>query len=295
MSYPSRVRRLPPNKGGMRLRTAALAASALALGAPAAAHTAGDADVAALQVGLAARSLYTDDVDGYVGPHTLAGLSRLPGATTLVAPGTRAALGDYGAYALGSRPLVAGTYGWDVAALQFMLAWHGFPSGPFDGTFGPRTKAAVLRFQRWAGIDPIGIAGPRTLAALRLAPAACPLRLSMPVDASPTDGFGPRGSAFHTGIDFPAPKGKPVTAARDGVVSAAGRLPGYGKVVVLRHEDGVTTLYAHLSRILVDPGNPVARGTVVGLVGRTGDATGPHLHFEVRVRGAAVDPAPVLS
>jgi murein DD-endopeptidase MepM/ murein hydrolase activator NlpD len=279
----------------MRLRTAALTASALVLAAPAAAHGTGDPDVAALQVGLAAHRLYTDVVDGYAGPHTLAGLNRLPGATTLFAPATRAALGAYGAYTLASRPLARGTFGWDVAALQFLLAWHGFPSGRFDGSFGPKTRAAVLRFQRWAGIDPIGIAGPRTLAALRLPPATCPLRLSLPIDAPPTDGFGPRGSAFHTGIDYPAPRGTPVTAARDGVVEAAGWLPGYGKVVVLRHEQGVTTLYAHLSRILVDAGRPLSRGTVVGLVGRTGDASGPHLHFEVRVRGAAVDPAPTLS
>jgi murein DD-endopeptidase MepM/ murein hydrolase activator NlpD len=278
----------------MRLRTAAFAASILVLAAPAAARATGDADVAALQVGLAARDLYADDVDGYAGPHTMAGLKRLPGATTLFAPATRAALGDYGAYTLGSRPLVAGTSGWDVAALQFMLAWHGFPSGTFDGIFGARTKAALIRFQRWAGIDPIAIAGPRTLAALRLAPAACPLPLSLPIDAAPTDGFGPRGASFHTGIDFPAPSGTPVVAARDGVVDAAGWLPGYGQVVVLGHEQGVTTIYAHLSKILVDPGRSVTRGTNVGLVGQTGDATGPHLHFEVRVGDAAVDPAPAF-
>jgi murein DD-endopeptidase MepM/ murein hydrolase activator NlpD len=278
----------------MRLRNAALPVLAIVLAAPGAARATGDADVAALQVGLEARDLYAYDVDGYAGPHTLAGLNRLPGATTLFAPATRAALGDYGAHALGSRPLVKGTFGWDVSALQFLLAWHGFPSGRFDGAFGPRTRAALLRFQRWSDIDPIGIAGPRTLAALRQPPPACPVGLSAPIGAQPTDGFGPRGSGFHTGIDYPAASGTSVIAARDGVVEAAGWLAGYGKVVVLRHEQEVTTLYAHLSRILVDPGSPVARGTVVGLVGQTGDASGPHLHFEVRVRGAAVDPAPAL-
>jgi murein DD-endopeptidase MepM/ murein hydrolase activator NlpD len=182
-----------------------------------------------------------------------------------------------------------------VAALQFQLASHGFPSGQFDGVFGPRTEAALLRFQRWAGIDPIGIAGPRTLAALRLSPASCPLRLSLPIDAQPGDGFGPRGFAFHPGIDYPAPTGTPVRAARGGIVRSAGVAAGYGNVVVVRHEEGVRTLYAHLSRILVAPGRRIAAGTVVGLVGQTGNATGPHLHFEVRVRGAAVDPAPALS
>jgi murein DD-endopeptidase MepM/ murein hydrolase activator NlpD len=278
----------------MRLRTAALIGVVLVFSAPAAARAAGDADVAALQVGLAAHRLYSADVDGYAGPHTLAGLKRLPGATTLFSPATRAALGPYGAHALGTRPLAAGASGWDVAALQFELAWHGFPSARFDGVFGPRTQAALLRFQRWAGIDPIGIAGPRTLAALRLPPASCPLGLSRPIDARPTDGFGPRGSGFHTGIDYPAPTGTPVIAARAGVVHAAGWASGYGRVVVLRHEQGVTTLYAHLSRIMVAPGREVSSGTTIGLVGQTGDATGPHLHFEVRVRGAAVDPAPAL-
>ena len=279
----------------MRLRNAAPLVLALALASPVAARATGNADVAALQVGLEARDLYGDDVDGYVGPHTLAGLRRLRGASTLFAPATRAALGDYGAHVLGSRPLVKGTFGWDVSALQFLLAWHGFSSGRFDGDFGPRTRAALLRFQRWAGIDPIAVAGPRTLAALRQPPPACPLGFSAPIRALPTDGFGPRGTEFHTGIDFPAPAGAPVLAARDGVVDAAGWLAGYGRVVVLRHEQEVTTLYAHLSRILVDPGMPVARGAVIGLVGQTGNASGPHLHFEARVRGAAVDPAPTLS
>jgi murein DD-endopeptidase MepM/ murein hydrolase activator NlpD len=121
------------------------------------------------------------------------------------------------------------------------------------------------------------------------------VRISAPIDAEPTDGFGPRGLRFHTGIDYPAPAGTPVVAARDGVVTAVGALAGYGNVVELGHEQGVTTLYAHLSRILVEPGSRVARGTVVGLVGRTGDATGPHLHFELRIRGAAIDPAGALS
>jgi murein DD-endopeptidase MepM/ murein hydrolase activator NlpD len=280
----------------MRAQMVCIAVVALALGAPSAAAAApsGDADVAALQVGLAARDLYDGDIDGYAGPKTLSALDRLRGATTAVAPATRAALGGFGAHPLGSRPLVAGTSGWDVAALQFLLAWHGFPSGTFDGAFGARTKAALLAFQRWAGIDPIAVAGPQTLAALGQPPPASPVRISSPIDAEPTDGFGPRGPRFHTGIDYPAPMGTPAVAARDGVVSAVGALAGYGNVVELQHEQGVSTLYAHLSKMLVEPGQRVARGSIVGFVGRTGDATGPHLHFELRLRGAAIDPAGAL-
>jgi murein DD-endopeptidase MepM/ murein hydrolase activator NlpD len=120
------------------------------------------------------------------------------------------------------------------------------------------------------------------------------VRISPPIGTPATDGFGPRGHRFHTGIDYPAPMGTPVLAARDGVVAAVGVLPGYGNVVVLQHEEDVTTLYAHLSRMLVETGRRVTRGTVVGLVGQTGHASGPHLHFELRLRGAAIDPAGAL-
>jgi peptidoglycan hydrolase-like protein with peptidoglycan-binding domain len=270
------------------------ALAALALAGAASAGTPGNADVAALQVGLADRSLYAADVDGFAGPRTLASLSRLPGATDPLAPETRAALGAFGSTQLGSRPLSKGCFGWDVAALQFLLGWHGFPSGKMDGLFGERTAAAVLRFQRWAGIDPIGIVGPQTLAALREPPPVSPIRLTRPIDAAPTDSFGPRGDRFHAGVDYPAPTGTPVVAAGDGTAIATGSFVGFGKLVVLQHSSGVTTLYAHLSKILVEAGSRVARGAQIGRVGASGEATGPHLHFEVRVRDAAVDPATAI-
>ncbi len=275
----------------MRATLPAACLAALALAGAAAAATPGSADIAALQVGLADRALYKHDVDGFVGSRTLASLRRLPGATGPLAPETRAALGAFGSTQLGSRPLSLGCFGWDVAALQFLLAWHGFPSGRMDGAFGERTKAALVRFQRWAGIDPIGIAGPQTLAALRQPPPVSPIRLVRPIDAEPADGFGPRGDRFHPGVDYPAPAGTPVFAAGDGTVIAAGSFVGYGKLVVVEHSSGVTTLYGHLSKILVEIGGRVARGAQLGLVGSTGESTGPHLHFEVRVRDAAVDPA----
>jgi murein DD-endopeptidase MepM/ murein hydrolase activator NlpD len=267
---------------------------ALTLAGAASAGIPGNADVAALQVGLADRSLYAADVDGFAGPRTLNSLRRLPGATAPLAPETRAALGAFGSTQLGSRPLSKGCFGWDVAALQFLLAWHGFPSGKLDGLLGERTSAALLRFQRWAGIDPIGIAGPQTLAALREPPPVSPIRLTRPIEAAPTDGFGPRGDRFHAGVDYPAPTGTPVVAAGDGRVIATGSFVGFGNLVVVQHSSGVTTLYAHLSKILVEKGRHVAAGTPVGLVGATGESTGPHLHFEVRVRDAAVDPATAI-
>jgi murein DD-endopeptidase MepM/ murein hydrolase activator NlpD len=276
------------------LPAALLVTLALALAGTASAGTPGSADVAALQVGLTGLGLYDDDVDGYVGPKTLAALRKLPGAGSPLAAETRAALGAFGGMQLGDRPLQLGCFGWDVAGLQFLLAWHGFPSGPFDGSFGDRTKAALLRFQRWAGIDPIAIAGPQTLAALREPPPVSPLRLARPIDAAPDDGFGPRGNRFHAGVDYPAPMGTAVFAAGDGVVSFVGPADGFGNLVVVQHSAGVTTFYGHLSKFLVAVGKRVSRGTPLGLVGMTGDATGPHLHFEVRVRDASVDPATAI-
>jgi murein DD-endopeptidase MepM/ murein hydrolase activator NlpD len=276
------------------LPAALLATLALALAATAQAGGPGSADVAALQVGLTGLGLYDDDVDGVAGPKTLAALRRLQGATSPLASETRAALGTFGATQLGSRPLALGSSGWDVASLQWLLAWHGFPSGPFDGTFGDRTLAALLRFQRWASIDAVGVAGPQTLAALREPPPASPMKLVRPIDASPDDGFGPRGNRFHAGVDYPAPMGTTVWAAGDGVVSFTGQADGFGTLVVVQHTSGVTTFYGHLSKILVPVGKRVPRGTPLGLVGMTGDATGPHLHFEVRVRDASVDPATAI-
>ena len=105
------------------------------------------------------------------------------------------------------------------------------------------------------------------------------------------DLFGPRGAGFHPGDDFPAPTGTPVHAARGGrVVSAGYYADGYGDRVVIDHGSGVTSIYAHLSSIAVRLGDSVVTGETVGRVGATGFATGPHLHFEVRLRGAAVAP-----
>ncbi|MEM6435376.1 MAG: peptidoglycan DD-metalloendopeptidase family protein [Cyanobacteria bacterium P01_D01_bin.115] len=88
---------------------------------------------------------------------------------------------------------------------------------------------------------------------------------------------------FHTGTDLGAPEGTPVVATKDGEVQVADYLGGYGLTVILHHENGsLETRYAHLSRLLVRPGETVKQGEVVGLIGSTGNSTGPHLHFELR-------------
>ncbi len=96
--------------------------------------------------------------------------------------------------------------------------------------------------------------------------------------------------AFHSGIDIDAPIGSPVRAAADGDVTGAAMVGGYGREIVLNHGHDVTTIYGHLSAMAVVPGQHVARGQVIGYVGQSGRATGPHLHYEVRVHKVPVNP-----
>jgi peptidoglycan hydrolase-like protein with peptidoglycan-binding domain len=279
---------------------------AAALAAPAAgpatpAPAAPSSSIAALQVALRAHGLYHGTIDGIVGPKTRHAVRELQRRARIAVDGvpgpqTRHALGRFARHRLGSRPLRFGRVGWDVAALQFELAEHGFPSGRFDGIFGPHVRHAVQRFQRWAQLQADGIAGPATLAALRAPPASIPLALTWPL-MKPVlgDPFGPRGDRFHSGIDLLAPTGTPVYTARAGrVVYADWADGGWGFLVVVDHGHHERTFYAHLSRIDVRRSVWIAQGVRVGAVGATGDATGPHLHFEVRVRGAAVDPLRAL-
>jgi murein DD-endopeptidase MepM/ murein hydrolase activator NlpD len=280
---------------------AACTAAAVLLLPAAAAATPGQPNVAALQVGLQEKGLYAGPIDGVMGPATaqaVRAFQRRAGLASDGVPGpaTRAAFGAYGRYELGDRPLAAGTYGWDVAELQFLVAWHGFPSSTFSGGFGSHLQRALVLFQRWAGLPADGVAGPATFAALQRPPAQCPLRLARPVTGPLGSPFGPRGFRFHAGIDLVAAAGTPVAAAASGIVTYAGYLDGgWGNLVVITHSSGVQTFYAHLSQIGTSVGQRVTAGTPIGRVGATGDATGPHLHFEVRVRGAAVDPLPALA
>jgi murein DD-endopeptidase MepM/ murein hydrolase activator NlpD len=100
---------------------------------------------------------------------------------------------------------------------------------------------------------------------------------------------------FHTGIDLVEPFGSPVFAADDGVVALVGSSSsGYGNYVVIAHAGGLDTLYGHLSTSLVKVGQVVTQGTVVGLEGSTGNSTGPHLHFELRINQTPINPAPYL-
>jgi murein DD-endopeptidase MepM/ murein hydrolase activator NlpD len=270
----------------MRLRvTFASLALVCTFAGTAAAGTMGDPDVAALQVALRARGLYLADIDGWYGPKTAAALRAVPGGRAALDPRD-----------LGSRILRKGMSGWDVAELQFLLAWHGFPSGTFDGVFGDHVQAAVLAFQDWAGVPTTGRAGPLTLAALRTPLPRSPLKLLAPVPGPVGDLFGPRDDRFHAGIDIPAPAGAFVSAAASGVVVYAGwKDGGFGNTVEIDHGGGLHSLYFHLQRVDVSLGEAVSAGERVGLVGSTGESTGPHLHFELHLWGAAVDPLTALT
>ncbi len=109
-----------------------------------------------------------------------------------------------------------------------------------------------------------------------------------------TSYFGRRGRGFHYGVDIAAPPGSIVKAAQSGVVTYSGWMSDYGRVIIISHPGGVQTVYAHNSANLVTRGERVNRGDPIARVGRTGNATGYHLHFEVRVNNRAVDPLQYL-
>jgi murein DD-endopeptidase MepM/ murein hydrolase activator NlpD len=129
------------------------------------------------------------------------------------------------------------------------------------------------------------------------APGGCEYR---PVPGAIVSGFGYRtnpiggGSGFHSGVDMAASYGTPIRACRAGKVVVASVQGGYGNAVVIDHGGGMGTLYGHQSSMAVAVGQNVAAGTIIGYVGSTGNSTGPHLHFEVRLGGTPVDPVPYL-
>lgn len=101
-------------------------------------------------------------------------------------------------------------------------------------------------------------------------------------------------SRMHYGLDIPGPLGTPVFASSEGLIAFAGLAGSYGQMVEIDHGGGLRTRYAHLSRLLVRPGETVGQRQAIALMGSTGRSTGSHLHFEVRVNGQATDPVPLL-
>ncbi len=125
---------------------------------------------------------------------------------------------------------------------------------------------------------------------------------SSPVDAAfNSSSYGWRidpfngSKAFHEGLDFTANTGTNIRAAADGIVSSAERTPDYGNIVKIDHGSGLETRYAHASKLLVKAGERVVKGQIVAQVGSTGRSTGPHLHYEIRLNGNALDPRQYLN
>jgi murein DD-endopeptidase MepM/ murein hydrolase activator NlpD len=138
----------------------------------------------------------------------------------------------------------------------------------------------------------------------RVVPAPIPditMLTTQPIPQTLSSGYGWRDDPirhtwrFHSGTDFPADYGTPVLAAGAGKVIFAGRYSGYGNCVQIDHGNGVITLYGHMQRILVKKDAVVAAGDQIGKVGSTGRATGPHLHFEIRLDNRPVDPVAAMT
>ncbi|WP_333781576.1 peptidoglycan DD-metalloendopeptidase family protein [Aurantiacibacter sp. MUD61] len=160
--------------------------------------------------------------------------------------------------------------------------------GPFEGMFGDGESTIDPRFER------LGLSLAR-MSALERGMETIPQ--FMPADInSISSGFGYRRDPFngratmHSGLDFRAPHGAPIFAAAAGEVTFAGRKSGYGNVVEITHNTGLVTRYAHMSGFNARVGMQVEAGDRIGAIGSTGRSTGPHLHFEVRVNGRAVNP-----
>ncbi|MBB5514768.1 murein DD-endopeptidase MepM/ murein hydrolase activator NlpD [Rubricella aquisinus] len=150
------------------------------------------------------------------------------------------------------------------------------------GAEDPRAEALFQRMER--------------LNQLRVAMQNMPFAHPVQVAHRFTSRFGPRRDPFngtrrqHNGLDFAARTGTPITAAGDGVVTWAGTMGAYGRVVKIQHEFGYETLYAHLHRVRVSVGDTVRQGDRIGDMGNTGRSTGTHLHYEIRKDGRPVDP-----
>ncbi|MEE4537828.1 MAG: peptidoglycan DD-metalloendopeptidase family protein [Erythrobacter sp.] len=154
-----------------------------------------------------------------------------------------------------------------------------------DGSLDPRFERLGLSLERMAALE-------RALDAVPQVVPAADHRITSSYGFR-RDPFNGRG-AMHKGIDFKGKTGSPIYAAAQGRVTFTGRRGGYGKTVEITHANGVMTRYAHLNRIDVKRGERIAAGATLGGLGSTGRSTGPHLHFEVRINGRAVNPRPFL-
>ncbi|MBV7258729.1 M23 family metallopeptidase [Erythrobacter sp. WH158] len=150
-------------------------------------------------------------------------------------------------------------------------------------------------FASWTALDEKGPGAPVTQQPVVSVPSRSPL-----AGAKLTSGYGMRNHpvlrrrARHKGVDLAAPTGTPIYATADGIIERADWFSSYGLYISIDHGSDLETRYAHMSRLAVAAGDAVRKGDVIGYVGSTGRSTGPHLHYEVRVDGVAVNPIPYM-
>ena len=161
-------------------------------------------------------------------------------------------------------------------------------------------QMAMLRGLVVGAIWTVGVSGCTPVQTVAVTPQPPPgfhlpsYAMIWPSSGSLAARFGPRGDEHHDGIDILGEEGHPIRAALAGEVLFSGSLPGYGNVVILKHPNALTTVYAHNQKNKVKAGARVQRGEVIALLGRTGRAVAPNLHFEVRRRNQARDPMQYL-
>ncbi|NHC14641.1 M23 family metallopeptidase [Motilibacter deserti] len=222
----------------------------------------------------------------------LAMLSRPTVAATVVSASPAAPSAAAGTASFAGRSSSGAQF---AAALQSAVS----AAAPTGGVAGPGATGSAATAPVTTG--PVA-PGPVAPAPAATAPGATTAAdaWTRPVDGRVTSKFGMRTHPvtgvykLHTGTDFSAPMGSSIGAASSGVVKSAGWQGGYGNTVVIDHGDGITTMYAHASELLVKPGQRVEPGDTVAKAGSTGLSTGPHLHFEVREDNKPVDPQPWL-
>ncbi len=197
-----------------------------------------------------------------------------------------------GAFSMAAYPAMAKTSATSADLPSAAFAIQGVTgNGDADGAAATGDAQFAQLFTDWQAMD-----NSRTGAA---ATVSIPSR--MPLDnAALTSDYGMRthpvlgGRRAHSGVDLAATTGTPIYATADGIVSKAGRFSSYGLYVSIEHGAQLQTRFAHMSRVAVANGARVKKGDIIGYVGSTGRSTGPHLHYEVRIAGKAVNPIPYM-
>ena len=219
--------------------------------------------------------------------HSVAGVLRAPLGQSMRAAGPSGPMSlRVGAFATTGLPNVGVVVSREVGADLGLAPHSGLVLSLRREADAPAVAATLRR-----RLDNVRVATVQTFVTVRtrrawVAPAAGTVSSGFGRRAYPLD---PDRVDFHPGIDIAAPKGAPVWAAASGTVLYSGPAPGFGNEIVLLHDDGVTTVYGHMSRLLVSGGS-VRVGQPIALVGSEGESTGPHLHFEVRLGDRRVDP-----